>query len=122
MTYLKKPVDDKKAKAKKSKGDEKNEIECKVIPTITAKKKGIMAEYKGLFASVEEAKASGKLISYVPSEEGKVFEVRNNKIGTFIAPTERVTAFKKVKAGFTPALPKIPFKMWSEVISFSNRL
>lgn len=118
MKYLKKPVDDKKTKAKKSKGEEKNEIECKVIPTITAKKKGIMAEYKGLFGSIEEAKASGKLISYVPSEDGKVFEVRNNKIGTFIAPTERVTAFGKVKAGFTPALPKIPFKMWSEVISF----
>ncbi len=118
MMYLKKPDDDKKAKAKKSKGDEKNEIECKIIPTITAKKKGVMAEYKGLFSSVEEAKASGKLISYVPSEDGKVFEVRNNKIGTFIAPTERVTAFEKVKAGFTPALPKIPFKMWSEVISF----
>ena len=118
MKYLKKPVDDKKAKSKKSKGDEKDEIECKIIPTITAKKKGIMAEYKGLFSSVEEAKESGKLISYVPSEDGKVFEVRNNKIGTFIAPTERVTAFRKVKAGFTPALPKIPYKMWSEVISF----
>ena len=118
MKYLKKPADDKKTKAKKSKGDEKSEIECKVIPIVTAKKKGVLEGYKGLSCTVDEALQSGKLISYVPSDDGRMFEVRNNKIGTFIAPIKRVTAFKKVKAGFTPALPKIPYKMWSEIISF----
>lgn len=118
INFLKKP-DDKKAKAKKAKGgNEKNEIECKIIPMITAKKKGVMAEYKGLFNSVEEAQKSGKLISFVPSRDGKVFEVRNNKIGTFIAQTERVTDFQKVRAGFIPALPKIPYSVWSEIIAF----
>lgn len=118
MNFLKKP-DDKKAKAKKAKGgDEKNEIECKIIPMITAKKKGVMAEYKGLFNSVEEAQKSGKLISFVPSRDGNVFEVRNNKIGTFVAQTENATDFQKVRAGFIPALPKIPYCIWSEIIAF----
>lgn len=95
-----------------------DEIICKVSPTITAKKKGIMSPYKGLYSSVDEAQASGKVISFVPSEDGRVFEVRNSKMGTFIAPTEKVTSFKKVRAGFIPALPKIPYGTLSEIIAF----
>lgn len=117
MKFLQKPADDKKTK--KSKGEtDKKEIECKVVPTVTAKKKGVMAQYKGLFSTVEEAQSSGKVISFVPSQDGKVFEVRNNKIGTFIAQTENVTDFQRVRAGFIPALPKIPYAIWSEIISF----
>ena len=118
IASFKKKIEDSKEftnALKKAKG---TEIECKVSPTITAKKKGIMSPYKGLYSSVDEAQASGKVISFVPSEDGKVFEVRNSKMGTFIAPTEKVTSFKKVRAGFIPALPKIPYKMLSEIIAF----
>ena len=118
IASFKKKVEDSKEflnALKKAKG---TEIECKVSPTVTAKKKGIMSAYKGLYASVDEAMESGKVISFVPSEDGKVFEVRNSKMGTFIAPTEKATSFKKVRAGFIPALPKIPYNTLSEIIAF----
>lgn len=99
---------------KKAQGD----IECKVTPTIKAKNKGTAASYKGVCTSIEEAKACGKTISFVPSDDGKVYEVRMNKIGTFIAEAGNVSTLKKVRAGFIPALPKIPYEILSEIIAF----
>ncbi len=96
----------------------KGEVECKVIPSVTAKKKGIVSSYKGVFDSVEDAAASGKAIGFVPSDDGKVYEVRANKIGIFISEAERVSMMRKVRAGFIPALPKIPYSMLSEILSF----
>ena len=96
----------------------KGEIECKVIPSVTAKKKGIVASYKGVAKSLEEAVSSGKQIVFVPSSDGKIYEVRNNQIGTFIAEADSVSLFSKVRAGFIPALPKIPYSILSEIIAF----
>ena len=96
----------------------KGEIECKVIPSVTAKKKGIVASYKGVANSLEEAVSSGKQIVFVPSSDGKIYEVRNNQIGTFIAEADSVSLFTKVRAGFIPALPKIPYSILSEIIAF----
>ena len=96
----------------------KGEIECKVIPSVTAKKKGIVASYKGVAISLEEAVSSGKQIVFVPSSDGKIYEVRNNQIGTFIAEADSVSLFSKVRAGFIPALPKIPYSILSEIIAF----
>ena len=96
----------------------KGEIECKVIPSVTAKKKGIVASYKGVANSLEETVSSGKQIVFVPSSDGKIYEVRNNQIGTFIAEADSVSLFSKVRAGFIPALPKIPYSILSEIIAF----
>lgn len=96
----------------------KGEIECKVTPSVTAKKKGIASPYKGVCASIEEAAACGKIISFIPSDDGKVYEVRMNRIGTFVAEAGNVSALKKVRAGFIPALPKIPYEILSEIIAF----
>ena len=96
----------------------KGEVECKVIPSVTAKKKGIVASYKGVANSLEEAVSSGKQIVFVPSSDGKIYEVRNNQIGIFIAEADSVSLFTKVRAGFIPALPKIPYSILSEIIAF----
>ena len=96
----------------------KGEVECKVIPSVTAKKKGIVASYKGVANSLEEAVSSGKQIVFVPSSDGKIYEVRNNQIGTFIAEADSVSLFSKVRAGFIPALPKIPYSILLEIIAF----
>lgn len=99
---------------KKAKGD----IVCKVTPNVTAKKKGTASSYKGVFSSVDEAVKSGKVIAFVPSSDGQVYEVRNNKIGTFIARTDNVSILPRVKAGFIPALPKIPNSILMQLIAF----
>ena len=96
----------------------KGEVECKVIPSVTAKKKGIVASYKGVANSLEEAVSSGKQIVFVPSSDGRIYEVRKNQIGTFIAEADSVSLFSKVRAGFIPALPKIPYSILSEIIAF----
>ena len=96
----------------------KGEVECKVIPSVTAKKKGIVASYKGVANSLEEAVSSGKQIVFVPSSDGKIYEVRNNQIGIFIAEADSVSLFSKVRAGFIPALPKIPYSILLEIIAF----
>ncbi len=67
----------------------KGNLVCKVIPTVTAQKKGRMESYKGIFIDEDTAAKSGKAIAYVPSEDGNVYEIRNNTIGTFRAKAER---------------------------------
>ncbi|MCI8404308.1 MAG: hypothetical protein HFE52_02560 [Clostridia bacterium] len=99
---------------KRKKGD----FDCEVIPTVIAQKKGQMEAYKGVFLDEETAVNSGKAISYVPSEAGDIYEIRRNAIGTFRAKTKQIRGLTKIKAGFTPALPRIPFTMLSEIISF----
>ena len=96
----------------------KGKLQCEISPSVKAKKKGVMAAYKGLYESVEDAQMSNKAISYVPSENGRLYEIRSNGVGTFIAETKRATAFRKVRAGFIPALPKIPFSVLAEVLAF----
>ncbi len=117
IAAMKKQIEESKdfiAMLKKAKGD----VVCEVKPSVVAKKKGIQSSYKGAFLSMKDAKAGGKVISFVPSDDGNVYEVRANKIGTFIAKTDNVTILDKVRAGFIPALPKIPYKILEDIISF----
>ncbi len=99
---------------KRKKGD----FSCKIIPTVTAQKKGQMPVYKGIFPNEEKALNSGKAITYVPSDDGNVYEIRCNNIGIFKAKANRISGLTNIRAGFTPALPLIPFEMLCEIISF----
>ena len=96
----------------------KGNLVCKVIPTVTAQKKGRMESYKGIFIDEDTAAKSGKAIAYVPSDDGNVYEIRKNEIGIFRAKANKIRGLTKVRAGFTPALPLIPFDMLSEIIDF----
>ena len=100
----------------------KGEVVCRVIPSVSAKKKGNTSGYKGVFSTVADAQKSGKAIAFVPSDDGHVYQVRCNKVGTFVARTNKVTMLPKVRAGFTPALPKIPYKILAEIIAFFRSL
>ena len=73
---------------------------------------------KGIFIDEDTAAKSGKAIAYVPSEDGNVYEIRNNTIGTFRAKAERIRGLTNIKAGFTPALPLFPYEMLTEIIAF----
>lgn len=114
---MKKKIEDSKEfmdMLKKAKGD----TVCKVTPSVVAKKKGVIPPYKGVYHSVEDAADSGAVIAFVPSSDGKVYEVRRNKIGTFIAESYNGSILQNIRAGFIPALPKIPYQMLSEIIAF----
>ncbi len=86
------------------------------IPRVTAQSKG--TAYKGIFATLEEAEAAGKVISIVPSRDGKVYEIRNTEMGKFITPVTDCNMLSEVQAGFTPALPLIPAKLLMQVFTF----
>ncbi len=91
--------------------------DCLVKPRVTAQSKGI-ASYKGVFTSLEEAQASDKTICLFPARDGKVYELRKTELGDFIAPKDNVTEFQTIRAGFTPALPRIPQSLLWQIISF----
>ena len=108
---LSKPFLDNLKKAKDKNPD------CLVKPRVTAQSKGIAA-YKGVFASLEEARASGKAICTIPGADGRVYELRKNELGEFIAPKDSVIDLGSVRAGFTPALPLVPMELLAQIISF----
>jgi len=91
--------------------------DCLVKPRVTAQSKGIAA-YKGVFASLEEARASDKAICTIPGADGRVYELRKNELGEFIAPKDCVIDLESVRAGFTPALPLVPMELLAQIISF----
>ena len=108
---LSKPFLDALKKAKDKNPD------CLVKPKVTAQSKGIAA-YKGVFNSLEEARASDKTICLIPAGDGRVYELRKNELGEFIAPKDCVIDFPSVVAGFTPALPLVPMELLAQIISF----
>ena len=91
--------------------------DCLVTPKLTAQSKGI-ASYKGIFTSVEEARASDKAICLIPSSDGQIYEMRRTEMGDFIAPKHNIVDFSAVRAGFFPALPLIPRKILAQIIAF----
>lgn len=105
---------------KKAKDKDRNP-DCLVKPKVAAQSKGI-ASYKGVFPTLEEARASDKVICLIPSQDGRVYEMRRNELGEFIAPATNVVDFLQVGAGFTPALPRIPFALLQEIIAFFRKL
>ena len=91
---------------------------CKLKPRVTAQSKGKLPAYKGVFTTLDEAEASGKVISIVPARDGKIYEIRCTEMGRFIAPAGYCDALSEIRAGFTPALPPVPAEMLWKIISF----
>jgi len=90
---------------------------CKVTPRVTAQSKGT-ASYKGTYINIDEATASGKLITLFPASDGNVYEMRNTEMGRFITRAANNDILREVKAGFTPALPPIPLKHLQDILGF----
>lgn len=92
--------------------------DCKIKPRVTAQSKGTVPDYKGVFTTLEEAEAAGKVISIVPSQDGKVYEIRNTEMGRFITPVSGCELLSEVQAGFIPALPRIPSELLMQILAF----
>lgn len=102
---------------RKAAKDKDRSPDCLVTPKVTAQSKGI-ASYKGVFATVEDAQASDKAICLIPSQDGRIYELRKTEMGDFIAPKHKIVDFAAVRAGFIPALPLIPRELIGQIISF----
>jgi len=104
---------------KKSK--DKNPV-CKVKPRVTAQSKGVVlaSDYKGVFRNMSEVEEAGKVISYLPARDGKVYETRKTLFGRFTTPVVGCELLSDVKAGFIPAedIPRIPMDLTMKIISF----
>ena len=59
-----------------------------------------------------------KVICLIPSCDGRIYELRKMEQGEFIAPKNNVVDFSEIRAGFIPALPKIPAQLMGEIIAF----
>ena len=108
---------------KKLKPKDKEPV-CVVKPSVTAQKKGVLPfpPYKGMFVSTEQAAQSDKAIAYIPARDGKVYEMRRNEIGTFIAPSQRIAELEDIRAGFQMSLPRLPASLLSQIIAFFRRV
>ena len=92
--------------------------DCLIKPKVVMKTKGVASSYKGRFGSVEEARESDKVICLIPSQDGRIYEMRKTEQGEFIAPKNNVVEFQQVRAGFTPTLPKIPMQLIGQLVAF----
>ena len=108
---------------KKLKPKDKEPV-CTVKPTVTAQKKGVLQfpRYKGLFGSMEQAEQSDKAIAYIPAQDGRVYEMRRNEIGTFTAPSIHIAELEDIRAGFQMSLPRLPASLLTQIIAFFRRV
>ncbi len=97
---------------------------CSVKPTVTAQKKGILPfpSYKAMCHSMDAAEQSAAPICYIPSQNGQIYEMRRNEIGTFIAPSSKIVELDMVRGGFQMNLPRLPAAKLAEIISFFRRV
>lgn len=89
---------------------------CIVKPVVKMQKKG-ECSYKGIFPRLTDARASSKTICFIPAQDGRVYERRVTGAGEFITPTMGVTYLDEIRAGFAPALPRIPYTLMEQGIS-----
>ena len=101
---------------RKATGKDKNP-DCLVTPSVIAKSKGIAA-YKGFFLTEEDAEKSDKTICLIPSRSGRIMEMRKLELGRMVVPKKKIVEFAEVRAGFTPALPRIPREIMGQIVSF----
>lgn len=108
---------------KKHKSKDKLPV-CNVKPSVTAQKKGILPfpSYKTMCHSMDAAEQSAAPICYIPSQNGQIYEMRRNEIGTFIAPTSQIAELDIIRAGFHMNLPRLPAAKLTEIVSFFRRV
>lgn len=94
---------------------------CIVKPTVKMQKKG-EGTYKGIFPRMADARASDKTICFIPARDGRVYERRVTGAGEFVTPTSGVTYLDDIRAGFQPALPRIPYALMEQTIALFRYL
>lgn len=110
---------------KKAKSDTDKNPECIVKPRVKASSKGeviSLSAYKEFALSMQEAKQSDKSIVILPSSDGRLYQVRNTPIGSFVAPAENLKELDTVTTGFQMDLPKIPMHILMFIWDFFAKM
>lgn len=68
--------------------------------------------------TLEQAQASQKPLKYIMGEDGVVYEMRSTDVGDFIIKANKVNGAAKIKEGFTLNVPKLPFRLLLQAVSF----
>ena len=96
---------------KKAKSDTDRNPECIVKPRIKAQSKGEvipLSSYKEFCTTLDDARKSDKAIVLLPSEDGRLYQMRKTPVGTFTAPVGKLPEFPGIIPGFQMTVPKIP--------------
>jgi hypothetical protein len=115
---LKSEIEASKEFAKDLKTSKDKNPTCFVKPRITAQSKGRIAAYKGVFTNLDTARASGRAICLVPGRDGSVYEIRKTETGEYITPASGCAELSEIRAGFLPALPRVPGSVLLEITDF----
>ena len=94
---------------------------CIVKPTVKMQKKG-EGTYKGIFPRMADARASDKTICFIPARDGRVYERRVTGAGGFVTPPSGGAHLDDIRAGFQPALPRIPYALMEQTIALFRYL
>ena len=122
---LKKTIESSKDFTDALKKDKDKSPSCIVKPRVTAQSKGeklALPAYKGVFTNLEDAEASGKVITIVPGSDGNVYEIRHEEAGTFVTKSGECGELSDIQAGFIPALPAVPRARLLEILGFFRSL
>lgn len=65
-----------------------------------------------------DARESMKPIKYIMGNDGQVYEMRSTSVGEFIVKTNKVIGADSVQEGFSLNVPKIPFRLLLQTVSF----
>lgn len=90
---------------------------CYVKPKVEMKTKG-NAAYKGKFGTLEEARNSDKVICLIPSNDGRIYELRKMEQGEFIAPKKNVVDFSGGQSRVFPGSAEDPRRADGQIIAF----
>lgn len=69
-------------------------------------------------STLEEAKASQKPVKYIMGNDGYVYEMRSTELGDFVVKTDSVNGADSISEGLSLKIPKIPFKLLLQAVSF----
>ena len=101
-----------------AKSEKDKSPECTVTFKVNNRSKGYHSSYLGQYWDPEEAENSGKPILQIPGQDGRVYEIRDDPVGKFIAPAALLPEQPCFFPEFEFRLPKIPWPVLAAVLHF----
>lgn len=70
------------------------------------------------FHKMTDAEKSMKPVKYIMGSDAKVYEMRTTDVADFVVAAKKVIGTEKIENGFTMKVPKIPFHLLLQTVSF----